>query len=171
MLMRGTFSNIDSPYNLILISIWNFVLIFYISSLPIKYIYRYFVIVKDTKPTKRHYILILWFSFCLNIVYFSLNLYVLWPNRFVVRTKTQLLRDDTFYDKVPNFVVAEIDDFPLKIMLGYCCFLLIFCWALSLGVNFVVIKHLKSKKHLMSVLARDFHRQVSMFFVIEVRDY
>uniref|UniRef100_A0AC34PYJ7 G protein-coupled receptor n=1 Tax=Panagrolaimus sp. JU765 TaxID=591449 RepID=A0AC34PYJ7_9BILA len=96
------------------------------------------------------------------------TVYTFWPNLPTWEIKAILLRADGIYrEGIPNFVVASIDDWPLKVLFVYAYVLVGISYLLTIFFNVKVYHNLKSMENQMSVQAKDAHKQISTILIVQ----
>ena len=170
--MTGTFGHISSPYNNYLICFWIFGLYLCVTSLPVQFVYRYFLIVKGAKVTERQYIGMLLASLIPPLIHVCYSFYTFWPEEPEFSQKQKMLEEDAFYFRdTPSFVTADIRHWQLSGLFFYCYFLIFVSYAIVIWANYKVWKHLKLMETHMSVQTRDAHHQMTRTLIIQVSSF
>uniref|UniRef100_A0AC34Q787 Uncharacterized protein n=1 Tax=Panagrolaimus sp. JU765 TaxID=591449 RepID=A0AC34Q787_9BILA len=82
--------------------------------------------------------------------------------------KVILLQQDRLYaEGIPNFVVATIDDWPLKVLFVYAYLLVGISYILTIFFNLKVYYNLKSMENQMSFHAKDANKQISTILIVQ----
>uniref|UniRef100_A0A914PF95 Seven TM Receptor n=1 Tax=Panagrolaimus davidi TaxID=227884 RepID=A0A914PF95_9BILA len=158
----GFFTNISTPWNNILIQLWVFSLFYCLTSLPVQFIYRYFLIVHEKTLSYFQYFGILAFSTIFALIY-TVNDIVVFSYKEESReflTK-QLSEDSFYYSGIPNFVVADIRSLELQIQFGYSYFLVATSYCIIFYANYKIYKKLSAMKNTMSVNTFKLQKQMT----------
>uniref|UniRef100_A0AC34RKU0 G protein-coupled receptor n=1 Tax=Panagrolaimus sp. JU765 TaxID=591449 RepID=A0AC34RKU0_9BILA len=102
------------------------------------------------------------------LAYASWTLYTFWPNQEKWIEKSRLLRADSIYSEgIPNFVVASIDEWPLRILFIYAYVLVVISYGLTIFCNVKVWRHLEAMESQMSIQNRDAQKQINRTLIIQ----
>ncbi|KAE9554282.1 hypothetical protein FO519_002516 [Halicephalobus sp. NKZ332] len=167
MYMIGPLENITAPYNNLLICLWVFSLFYCLTGVPVQFVYRYILIVRASKVTFVHYFSLLISALLAALIYALWTVYTFLHNEPRWKKASVLLQEDPNYSEgLPNFVVASIDEWPLRILFIYAYFLVCVVYIITIFSSTKVWRHLKSMENQMTVQVQDAHRQitVTLFF-------
>ena len=139
-----------------------------LTGVPVQFIYRYVLIVKGSKVTFFHYFLLLFSALTAALIYASWTVYTFWHNESHWQAAKVLLEADSNYNNsLPNFVVASIDEWPLRILFIYAYVLVCVVYGIVIFSNMKVWHHLKNMESQMTVQIRDAHRQITTTLILQ----
>jgi len=168
MFMIGPLDSVPIPYNNLPICLWVFSLFYCLTGIPVQFVYRYILIVKGTKVTFIHYCLLLASALVGALIYASWTVYTFWHDETRWQKAKILLEADSNYnDSIPKFVVASIDEWPLRILFFYAYFLVSVVYGIVIFCNMKVWSHLKTMESQMTVQVRDAHRQITTTLIFQ----
>lgn len=169
MIITDAWGRVPVPYNCILSCIWVFALLFCITSLPVQFVFRYFLIVKNTRLTMKQYTGMLLTSFLLALSYTVYATFCLWPTEPSYSSKAKLFESDKYYYKgIPNYVTSDIREWPLFGIYIYCYILMVVSYSIVVWTSFKVWKYLKSMQGHLASTVNDVNSQITKTLVMQV---
>lgn len=167
--MTSAFGPIKSPYSNLLIAFWVFALFYCVTSLPVQFIYRYYLVVKDKRINGKNYAFLVFIAFLSAFIYALMSFLLLWPSKEVYAEKAKLLEADIYYYKDHLiFVTGDIRKWYSSIQAVYASFLTNASYITVSWTSFKVWKHLKLMRSNMSTQTREIHRQMTKALIMQV---
>lgn len=94
---------------------------------------------------------------------------VAWPNEKSQMIGKALLENDIFYFRgAPKFMIAFIEEWPLRINFAYGNFLVAISYGIVLYTSWKVWKKLKDQSTIFSAETRKLHSQMTKTMVVQV---
>ena len=164
-----TLKTLGFPYNFVGLIFWIFTLFYCVSSLPVQFIYRYHIIVRDKALSKSQYFLLLLISFLGSAIVAIFTGFVLSPNENLHKEKSLLLENDIYYFReIPTFLVAEIQGWPLCLDFGLSYLLVGVSYGIVIYSSWRVWRTLKSHVLVFSPQTRRMHNQMTKTMILQV---
>uniref|UniRef100_A0AC35GSI7 Opsin n=1 Tax=Panagrolaimus sp. PS1159 TaxID=55785 RepID=A0AC35GSI7_9BILA len=137
-------------------------------TLPVQFIYRYFLIVKNIKLSNKQYTILLLISLFFSSTYTGWCLFVVWPREPGYSKMMKLLMADIYYSKeIPNFVTADISDWPLLANFVWVYVMAGAAYTVIIWSSFKVWAHLKINESHMSLATKDANHQISKTLIMQ----
>ena len=149
--------------------LWLFSLFWCVTSIPVQFVYRYFLIVREQTISKLQYILFLSIAIFGALSIATFNTYIIWPNENLLNEKRLLLEADIYYFRgVPMFLVTEIQRWSMKFAAGYVIFLVTASYSICIITSYKVWMKLKTHFFICSAQTRRMHNQMTKTMILQV---
>uniref|UniRef100_A0A914XW08 Uncharacterized protein n=1 Tax=Panagrolaimus superbus TaxID=310955 RepID=A0A914XW08_9BILA len=107
-------------------------------------------------------------SFILALSYTIYAVFCLWPRQPSYNEKAKLFENDIFYYKgIPNFVTADIREWPLFGIYIYCYILMVVSYVIVIWTSYKVWKYLKVMRSHLSISAHELNSQVTKTLIMQ----
>lgn len=102
-------------------------------------------------------------------VFFICAIYTFWPYTNDYFEKGKLLEADAFYYKeTPNYMMADMRDWPLMSIVLYATLMVSFSYSIVIWTSYKVWKHLKAMEAHMTMNTKDINRQMTVTLIMQV---
>uniref|UniRef100_A0A914Q7U5 Uncharacterized protein n=2 Tax=Panagrolaimus davidi TaxID=227884 RepID=A0A914Q7U5_9BILA len=153
------------PISLIYIPLvyWIFGIILTLTTLPVQFVYRYFLLVKNINLSNKQYASLLSLSFISTGLYTIFAVLVMAPNEKTYREKGKLLTNDPYYPKtvLSGYVTSDIAEWPLFFEFLFCYSLAFISYIIIAWTSFKTWRYLKAMENHMTLQTREANRQIT----------
>ena len=171
--MTGSLSHLPFPYNHIIMSLWITSIIYCVTSVPVQFVYRYYMIVLDQKLTTFQYLTFLAISTVVSISYGCVYGYIFWPDatsKALYPAQLALLEADPYYFRgIPEFFALDIFHWPLRILFSYASLIVFVCYGIIIYTCIKVWRKLNEYGSISSHAQR-IHKQMTKTIILQVRE-
>ena len=167
VILNGPLNNLPMPWGGYCIGLWVFSLFFCVTGLPIQFLFRYFLLIKEHLFTKREYFSLLFFS-CLSALICPICwVHISWVSSEDIYKKTMLLNQDPYYySGVTVFLSAEVWNLNLQCVFCYCYALVSLSYIIIIFTSIKVYKYLHNLKRLSSE-TMDIQKQITKILIVQ----